>query len=171
MGGPHHGTLRNILEPPVQYRKTLNFFGNPKNTFPYMNLNLRTIPELLVMSRIPSETPNKLWYHHHEYLITTLASTNVKCVTLRVREYVDMIETPLRSIINSRTMDVHNDSHIFNEDLYRFEPPCRIFHSLCLAIFYLPEIRSSVSLYLVQSRYRQVLFTRSIIQYPHDQTH
>ena len=135
ISGPHHGTLRNLLETPIQCRKIPELFRNPKINFPYMKLYLRTIPKLLVTSWIPSETPNKLRYHHHEYLITTLASTNVKCVTLRVREHVDMIETPLRSIINNGTMDVHNDSHIFNEDLYRFEPQCRIFHSLCLAIF------------------------------------
>jgi hypothetical protein len=35
----------------------------------------------------------------------------------------------------------------------------------CLAIFYLPEIRSSVSPYLVQSCSQQVLFTRFAIQY------
>jgi hypothetical protein len=99
---------------------------------------------------------------------------SVKCVTLRVREQVDMIETPLRSITNSGTMDVHNDSHIFYEDLLSVEPRCRGFkqsriqfplsHDIC----YLPEIRSSVSPYLVQSRYWQVLFTRSVIQYPRD---
>ena len=60
IGGPHYGTLRNLLEPPVQYRKILNFSGNPENDFPYMNLILRTIPDLLVMSWIPSETSNKL---------------------------------------------------------------------------------------------------------------
>ena len=37
-----------------------------------------------------------------------------------------MIETPLRSIINSGTMDIHNDSHIFNEDLLSVEPRCQI---------------------------------------------
>src|SRR4051812_44171752 len=37
-------------------------------------------------------------------------------------------------------------------------------YSLRLAIFYLPEIRSSVSSYLVQSRSQQD-FTRSIIRY------
>jgi hypothetical protein len=50
------------------------------------------------------------------------------------------------------------------------EPRCQdsinpVYKFLCLAIFYLPEIRSSVSPYLVQSRSLQVLFTRSAIQY------
>jgi hypothetical protein len=50
------------------------------------------------------------------------------------------------------------------------EPWCQdlinpVYEFLCLAIFYLPEIRSSVSPYLVKSRSQQVLFTRSTIQY------
>src|SRR3989337_116732 len=53
-GGPHSRTF------PVQYRKNSNFFRNPDNNFPYMNLYLRTIPELLVMSGISSGTPNNL---------------------------------------------------------------------------------------------------------------
>src|SRR5664279_1634147 len=122
-----------------------------------MKFYLRTIPELLMTSRISYETPNNLRSHHQKYPITTLASTNVKCVTLWVREHVDMIETPLRSIIISGTwmpmMAPTHSTKIFIE----VEPLCRglkqsIFHFLCLAIFYLPEIRSSVLPYLVQSR-------------------
>jgi hypothetical protein len=50
------------------------------------------------------------------------------------------------------------------------EPWCQdsinpVYKFLCLAIFYLPKIQSSVSPYLVQSRSSQVLFTRSAIQY------
>ena len=67
-------------------------------------------------------------------------------------------------------MDVHNDSHTFNDDLYQLNHEVKdsinlVFDSLCLTIFYLLEIRSSVSPYLVQSRSQQVLFTRSAIQY------
>jgi hypothetical protein len=40
-----------------------------------------------------------------------------------------------------------------------------VYEFLCLMIFYLPEIRSSASPYLVQSRSQQVLYTRSAIQY------
>jgi len=69
------------------------------------------------MSWISSETPNQNSISPLAYLISTLATSSVKCVALRVREYVDMIETPFRSIINSGTMDVHIDSHTFNEDL------------------------------------------------------
>ena len=69
---------------------------------------------------------------------------NVKCVTLRVREHVDMIETPLRSIINSGTMDVHNDSHIFYEELYRLNHDVEdsnnhVVYYVCIAIIYLHE--------------------------------
>jgi hypothetical protein len=50
------------------------------------------------------------------------------------------------------------------------EPRCQdsinpVYKFLCLAIFYLPEIRSLASSYLGQSRSQQVLFTRSAIQY------
>jgi hypothetical protein len=50
------------------------------------------------------------------------------------------------------------------------EPRCQdsnnpVYEFLWLTIFYLPEIRSSVSPYLVQSRSQQVLFTHSTIQY------
>jgi hypothetical protein len=40
--------------------KILNFSGNPENDFPYMDLILWTIPDLLIMSWIPSETPNNI---------------------------------------------------------------------------------------------------------------
>ena len=58
------GPLRNPPEPsgsfPVQYRKKPNFSRNPNNNFPYTNLYLRTIPELLVTSGISSGTPNNI---------------------------------------------------------------------------------------------------------------
>jgi hypothetical protein len=71
-----------------------------------------------------------------------------------------MTKTSLRSIIN-KDLDVHNDSHIFNEDLYRFNHDVEdsnilVFHSLRL------EIWLSVSSCLVQSRslysYRNTTF-------------
>ena len=64
-----------------------------------MNLILRTIPDLLVMSWIPSETPNKL--HLHTIFKSTHATSNLKRVTLRFVNYADMVETPLRAITNS----------------------------------------------------------------------
>ena len=45
---------------PVFHRKNPELFRNLEINFPYMNLILRTILDLLVMSWIPSETPNKL---------------------------------------------------------------------------------------------------------------
>ena len=45
---------------PVQYRKIPNIFRWPKEDFPYINLYLRTIPELLVTSGISSGTPNNI---------------------------------------------------------------------------------------------------------------
>ena len=58
------GLLRKFPEPyrsfPVQYRKNPNFSRNPNNNFPYINLYLRTILELLVTSGISSGTPNNI---------------------------------------------------------------------------------------------------------------
>ena len=45
-------------------------------------------------------------------------------------------------------------SHRMNHDVGDSINP--VYNSLCLSVCYLPEIRSSVSQYLVQSRYRQV---------------
>ena len=59
-----------------------------------MNLILRTLPDLIVMSWIPSETPNKLRFPNlSSYLLTT--TSNLKRVTLRFANYADMIEAPL----------------------------------------------------------------------------
>ena len=65
-----------------------------------MNLILRTLPDLIVMSWIPSKTPNKLRFPNlSSYLLTT--TSNLKRVTLRFTNYVDMVETPLQPITNS----------------------------------------------------------------------
>ena len=66
---PHYGTLRNLLES--------SRYPAGKNHFPYMKLYLRTLLELLVISRISSKTPN-------EHLITpsiisTYALATSKC--------------------------------------------------------------------------------------------
>ena len=59
-----------------------------------MNLILPTIPNLLVMTWIPSETPNNIRSPSHiPYLLKT--TSNLKCVTLRFANDADMIETPL----------------------------------------------------------------------------
>src|SRR3954466_7174365 len=64
-----------------------------------MNLILQTISDLLVISRIPSKTPNNIpSLTHHS--ITTQQHRILKCVSLRFVNYADMIETLLRSITN-----------------------------------------------------------------------
>jgi hypothetical protein len=76
--------------------------------------------------------------------------------TLRVRELCrhDRDTSPVNN--QQRNQDAHIGSHIFYEDLYRSYRYDNIRYSLCPSVCYLPEIRSSVSSYLVQSRYRQV---------------
>src|SRR3954468_10592080 len=64
-----------------------------------MNLILRTILDLLVISRIPSETPNNIWSLTH-HSITTQQRRILKCVSLRFLNYTDMIETLLRTMTN-----------------------------------------------------------------------
>ena len=49
------GILRKL---PGTIPEKPNFSWNPNNNFPYINLYLRTIPELLVTSGISSGTPN-----------------------------------------------------------------------------------------------------------------
>ena len=65
-----------------------------------MNLILRTIPELLVMSGISSGTPNK-YSNTIPYSSSTISTSNFKCVTLRFENYADMVEYSLRPITNS----------------------------------------------------------------------
>src|SRR6266511_322950 len=76
--------------------------------------------------------------------------------TLRVRELCrhDRDTSPVNK--QYRNLDAHIVSYIFYEDLYRSNRYDNIHYSLCPSVCYLPEIRSSVSSYLVQSRYRQV---------------
>ena len=126
-----------------------------------MNLILRTIPDLIVMSRIPSETPNKL--QSPTSFTSTNTTSNLKRVTLRFANYADMVETPLRPITNSgiwRSIMAPTYSTMIQ---WSIEPLTYETNSLCDTILYLSEIRSSVSPYLVQSRYWQVLFTRSVV--------
>ena len=71
-------TFRNLLESPYKHSRT---FPNLENDPQYMNLILRTIPDLLVMSRIQSETPNNIRSPTQiPYLLQT--TSNLKCVTL-----------------------------------------------------------------------------------------
>src|SRR3954469_3995730 len=64
-----------------------------------MNPILRTIPDLLVISRIPSETPNNTRYPYL-HSISTKQHRILKCVSLLFVNYADMTETLLRSITN-----------------------------------------------------------------------
>src|SRR4051812_19292680 len=64
-----------------------------------MNLILRTNPDLLVIPRIPSETPNNIWSLTH-HSINTQQRRILKCVSLRFVNYADMIKTLLRTITN-----------------------------------------------------------------------
>jgi hypothetical protein len=86
---------------PELRRKNPELFRNLNNHFPYMNLILRTTPELLVMSWIPSETPNTSV--SNSYSNSTYATSNLKRVTLRFVKYADIVETSLRPITNSGT--------------------------------------------------------------------
>src|SRR3954465_4306690 len=58
-GGTMLVPLRKVLEASGTIPINPQQFRTPKTALPYMNLILWTIPEPLVMSRIPSETPNK----------------------------------------------------------------------------------------------------------------
>ena len=65
--------LWNLSEPSRNFRyparKFPNLFDAFGNHFPYMNFILWTLPELLVMSRISSETPNQYSFIPSNYLI------------------------------------------------------------------------------------------------------
>src|SRR3954465_8523105 len=90
----------NLLDPSrTSPMKTSKSFPTPESDFPYMNLILRTIPDLLMISRIPSETPNNIRSLTH-HSITTQQPQILKCVHLRFVNYPDMTETLLRSITN-----------------------------------------------------------------------
>src|SRR3954465_3982259 len=64
-----------------------------------MNLILWTISDLIVISRIPSETPNNIQSLTH-HSITTQQHRILKCVSLWFVNYADMIETLLQTITN-----------------------------------------------------------------------
>src|SRR3954470_21745508 len=119
-----------------------------------MNLILRTIPDLLVISRIPSETLNNI-RSLTNHSITTQQHRILKCVSLRFMNYADMTETLLRSITN-RGIWKFIWLHIFQRLLCdRMKHLHTIPISLCLMIVYLSEVLIvGISAYLVQPRYR-----------------
>ena len=61
IGGPTRWTPGTLPVVPVQYRLHPKLSRWPKLDFLYINLNLQTIPELLVTSGISSGTPNNFW--------------------------------------------------------------------------------------------------------------
>ena len=61
-GGPTRWTPETLPVVPVRYRKNPKLFRLTKQDFPYINLYLRTIPELLAAFGITSGTPNNLRY-------------------------------------------------------------------------------------------------------------
>ena len=68
---PFPSGVPDIPEPSRTFpMKTPEPFSNPKQDFPYMNLILWTIPDLLVISRIPSETPNNIRSLSHNTITT-----------------------------------------------------------------------------------------------------
>ena len=69
----------------------------------YINLYLSTISRLLNMSVISSGTPNSIQSPNHITHITLYRQRTLSVRTLRVRELVDMTETPLWSITNRGT--------------------------------------------------------------------
>src|SRR4051812_17056332 len=119
-----------------------------------MNLILRTIPDLLVISRIPSETPNNIRSLTH-HSITTQHHRILKCVSLRFVNYADMMrhfsdQKPIEESGNSY------GSHIFLRLLCdQMNHLHMVPISLCLMIVYLSEVLIvGISAYLVQPRYR-----------------
>ena len=128
-----------------------------------MNLTLRTIPELLVMSGISSGTPNK-YSNSIPYSSSTISTSNFKCVTLRFANYADMVEYSLRPITNSgiwrsimaptystMTLVIEWTIHI------RYQFP------LSRDILLVRGLIIGITLYLVQPRLWQVLFTRTVV--------
>ena len=59
-GGPSRWTPGTPPVAPVQYRYAPETFRCPHDNFPYINLYLRTLPELLMTSGISSGTPNNI---------------------------------------------------------------------------------------------------------------
>ena len=81
-------------------RKNLqNSFGTIPNFPELFRYNPGTIPESSLIFRTATTYP--------------IAYLTLKCATLRVRKDSDMIETPLQSIDQQRTLDSHDDPWAF----------------------------------------------------------
>src|SRR4051812_3749632 len=104
-----------------------------------MNLILRTIPDLLVISRIPSETPNNIRFPYL-HSISTKQHRILKCVSLRFMNYADMTETLLRSITNRGIWKFTWLPHISTITLRSNEPLTYDTNFICPVIVYLSEV-------------------------------
>ena len=71
---------------------------------------------------------------------------------------------------HQRDLDIHNDSHAFIEYLIDLTSTFVTLFPLSRDILLARDPIIGIR-YLVQSRSRQALFTRSVIQYPCDRTH
>src|SRR3954471_23459087 len=115
-----------------------------------MNLFLRTIPDLLVISRIPYDTPNNI-----RYSISTKQHRILKCVSLWFVNYADMTETLLRSITNRGIWEFIWLPHISTITLRSNEPlTYDINFPLSYDSLLIRGLIVGISAYLVQPRYR-----------------
>src|SRR4051812_31727421 len=119
-----------------------------------MNLILRTIPDLLVISRIPSETSNNI---RSPYLhsISTKQHRILKCVSLRFVNYADMTKTLLQSITNRGIWKFIWIPRISTITLSSNEPPTYDTNfPLSRDSLLIQGLIVGISAYLVQPRYR-----------------
>ena len=124
-----------------------------------MNLYLSTISRLLVMSVISSGTPNNNRSPNHITHIIQNCDRTLSVRTLRVQELCRHDRDTSLVSNQQRNLDAHIGSYIFYGDLYQLNRYDNIRYSHCLSVCYLPEIRSSVSSYLVQSRCGKCLYS------------
>ena len=103
----------------------------PNNIILYINLYLRTIPELLIMSVISSGTPNNIRSPNHITHIIQYRHRTLSVRTLWVRELCrhDRDTSPVNN--QQQNLDAHIGSHIFYEDLYWSYRNDNIRYSLC----------------------------------------
>src|SRR3954469_2085887 len=119
-----------------------------------MNLILRTILDHLVISQIPSETPNNIRFPYL-HSISTKQHRILKCVPLRFVNYADMTETLLRSITNRGIWKFICLPHISTITLRSNEPLTYDTNfPLSRDSLFIRGLIVGISAYLVQPRYR-----------------
>ena len=152
---PSPSELVNLLDPSRTFQwKHRNHSRTLELDFRYMNLILRTILDLLVISWIPFETPNNIrsLYSHS---ISTKQHQILKCVSQRFVNYADMIETLLRSITNRGIWKFIWLPHIYkitswSNEPFTYDTNFTLSHDTLLIRGWIVGISS----YLVQPRYR-----------------